>query len=358
MMIRMLLVACVAVLAASSAIAASITVDTYYPDYRYSVMKPAGIDRQLVTGCVLHFSLWPNSAGNLIGMQPARMREMTAQPGCAVLVIGGAGRSSGFRSAPIATVVHNIVLTVEEYGYDGVDIDWEPLTNWDDQSSIGLGPDAGRWQRFIKELRGALPHDIKLSIAIPYPHRNKKISLLEQMIGDVEPFVDRINLMAYSFAGPWPGWVTWSGSALSNRGRTFPGTATPLPSIEEMVDRYAAAGVPRGKMVLGIPAFCREWHGVTGPLQPAEGAWLRLGEYQLPEALRDYAGVPRLWDHLSQTPYYSVDQPGKRRYLTCDDKQSVGRKIAWAKLNGLAGVFVWEWTGGDQAFRNAFRAAQ
>ena len=141
----------------------------------------------------------------------------------------------------MATLVQSIVNVVTAHGYDGVEIDWEPLENRDDEDAAG----AGRWQPFIRALSHALPGDVRLAIAVGYPHRSSKDTLLERMVGDVAPLVDEVILMAYGMSGPWPGWVTWPGSALSNKRSgvaiTFPGSAKPLPSVEEMVARYASA---------------------------------------------------------------------------------------------------------------------
>jgi GH18 family chitinase len=320
-----------------------------YPDYRRSVLPaPAQMAADL-GGCLLHFSLTPKADGTLQGMTAARMQEMTAGAPCAILVIGGAGRSSGFRSAPINTLVANVVKAAAPY--DGVDVDWEPLNNWDDERAKVAGePTSGRWQPFMRVLAGALPSGKRLSIDVGYPFENNKNRNLARMIADVAPLVDRVHLMAYSFAGPWPGWVSWPGSALFNGGKVFPSAPTkPLPSIELMVSRYAAAGVSRSKMMLGIPFFCREWQGVHGPMQgweQGEEPWIRTPEYQYKTAIVDYANVPRRWDSVTKTPWWSINQPNKRRYLTCDDQQSIRLKRQWAQDNGLAGMFVWELSGG------------
>jgi chitinase len=107
-----------------------VAVHAYYPDYRHGQMPPQGID-QSVVGCVRHFSLTPKPDGRLAGMTPARMRELTSVAACSVLVIGGAGRSSNFRSARLDALVASIVAAVEQYGDDGVGIDWEQLDNVD-----------------------------------------------------------------------------------------------------------------------------------------------------------------------------------------------------------------------------------
>jgi chitinase len=292
------------------------------------------------------------------------MEELVTQTHCARLVIGGAGRSSGFRSAPTERLVQSIATAVRTYGYDGVEIDWEPLNNWDNENATGIG--AGRWQPFVRALRAALPRDASLSIAITYPYRSAKDSQLEQMVADVEPLVDEVILMAYGMSGPWPGWVSWPGSALSQKrsGRPIllPGTTKPLPSVEEMVARYAAAGVPVHKMTLGLAAFGHPWHGTWQPLQPAGSAW-RGGEFQYQRILRDfraYLATQRCWsstlgatfgvcwDRYAKVPYLWHNDPTKTPamlYLPFENAASWRQKARWAENRGLGGLTVWEVTG-------------
>jgi GH18 family chitinase len=185
---------------------------------------------------------------------------------------------------------------------------------------------------------------VSLAIAVTYPHRGSQDNLLETMVGDVAPLVDEAVLMAYAMAGPWPGWVAWPGSALSNRRSgvpiTFPGTTEPLPSVEEMSARYQAAGVPVGKMTLGLAVFGHQWHGVSQSLQPAQGA-SRGGEFQYWQIRRDFAShlaaarcwVPAkptlnygtCWDRYAQVPYVWHNDPARtpaKFYLPFEDGHS------------------------------------
>jgi chitinase len=341
---------------------AALPLTGYYPDYQYAKEHPSELPFE-VLDCIEHFSLTPKNDGGLQGIAPARMSEMAALAPCAQIVIGGPGRSAGFRSGPMATLVQNIVSVVETHGYDGVDIDWEPLDNRDDEGTAGMG--AGRWQPFIRALSQALPSDVRLSIAVGYPHRSSKDTLLEQMVGDVAPLVDEVILMAYGMSGPWPGWVTWPGSALSNKRSgvaiTFPGSAKPLPSVEEIVARYASAGVPRGKMTLGLAAFGHQWHGASQPLQPVAGV-TRGGEFQYKRIVSYFSSYPaRCWalikplakhglcrDRYALVPYLWHDDPARtpaKLYFPFEDQASWRAKRGWAEQRGLGGLAVWEVTG-------------
>lgn len=324
-------------LGAASAVAGPM-VYGYYPGYRYREMPPAEIPLEIVD-CVLHFSAVPRRDGTLdtsrFGLSPARMREMVELAPCATLTIGGGGVSGGFKTAPTATLAANIAALVTEYGYDGVDIDWEPIE----------AASAPRYRALIRELARRLPPAKTLSIAVGYPYPTKKSRHLPALIASVSGEVDLVHLMAYGISSPAPGWSSWHSSALGNRGQRMPGTKLPLPCAEEMVRVYAAAGVPKRKMTLGLALFGHEWDGVGGLLEPAEDA-RRSGEIQYREIVTDPEyRYPRFFDSIGQVPYRAQDISGARRFLSFEDATSLRSKVAWARAQRLAGVMVWEVSG-------------
>ena len=151
--------------------------------------------------------------------------------------------------------------------------------------------------------------------------------------------------MAYGLSGPWPGWSSWHSSALSNQGRLMPGSTLPLPCAEEMVRVYAAAGVPRNMMTLGLALFGHEWHGVGNLLVPAASAW-RSGEIQWRTIVSSptYSYGER-FDAIGQVPYRARNVEGNKRFLSFENAQSLKRKVTWANAQGLGGLMVWELSG-------------
>ena len=246
-------------------------------------------------------------------------------------------------------LVENIVNTVVEHGYDGVDIDWEPLQDSDEPQFVA----------FVRELRararrrraGAM---LTAAVAIEWGIGENKntTSIVASVIDDL----DYIHLMAYALAGPWGGWVTWHNSALFNGGETFPGSTKELPSAELMVEQYAAAGVPYRKMTLGLAFFGKIWQGgegtptggVTAPRQSWTTKPTMSGEHQYHEiiARSDFAGNDH-WDDVAKNPYVSVDNPGSADdlFIPYENPRSIKEKVRFAAARGLAGVMIWELRG-------------
>jgi chitinase len=334
-----------------------------YPGWQYWAMPPSAIDFTGVS-CVVHFSAKPTSAAGLDfnshNLFPDRIRDMVKRAhdnrACAMLTVGGANTRAGFQAATATealkrTLVNNIVNAVTTYGYDGVDIDWELLHD----------DDALRFQGLIRSLRARLdsvaPSKL-LTASVGYQFGTSGVQRTTGIVAGVKDQLNYVHLMAYALAGPWGGWVSWHNSALSNGG-ILPPSGKPLPSAEEMVKQYVAAGIPAAKLTLGLAFFGRQWTGgagtptggVTAPRQKWNAATPpRMGgEYQYHQILArpDFQTAYR-WDDVAKVPYLSVDKPGSAedQFVPFENPASIREKVRFAAAKGLGGLMVWELRGG------------
>ena len=333
----------------------------YYAGYEYWQMAPDQIEWSGVN-CVLHFAADPHGDGAIdlsrFQLFPARIEQMVQlardNEACVLLTVGGANTKRAFAAATAnatvrAELIANIVDTVVQYGYDGVDIDWEPLQD----------SDRAQFTAFIRELRArldAVVPEALLTAAVGYQWGTREYKNTASMVAEVIDDLDFIHLMAYALAGPWGGWVTWHNSGLHNGGETFPGTTKELPSAELMIEQYAAAGVPYGKMTLGLAFFGKIWQGgagtptggVTAPRQSWTAKPSLSGEYQYHEiiARSDFRGNEH-WDEIASNPYVGIDRPGATEdlFVPYESPRSIKEKVRFAAGQGLAGVTIWELRG-------------
>jgi hypothetical protein len=125
-----------------AAAAGAFWVSAYYPGWQQNYLPADAIDYGGVTH-IMHFSLIPNCNGTLNaaanGLSSANITSaVTAAHGAGkkiLVVVGGAGTINCFRtaaaSATRATFVANLVSFMNTNGYDGIDIDWEPIASGD-----------------------------------------------------------------------------------------------------------------------------------------------------------------------------------------------------------------------------------
>ncbi|MEO6906324.1 MAG: glycoside hydrolase family 18 protein [Abditibacteriaceae bacterium] len=330
----------VVVRAASSALPSGIWVTGYYPGWEQDRLPPSKIDFTALTH-VVHFSVMPKLDGTLdtatFDISPTRSSAIITaahEAGRKVLLcVGGANTASNFRGAISeahrAEFVQQLVDIVTTRGYDGLDIDMEPLVAADKNDYIA----------FITELHAAM-------------NKAKPGLLLTAAVGDepdifipLKAYFDHINLMTYTMSGAWPGWVTWHNSPLYNGGRTFPNSPRQLPSVQLWVNKWLAAGFSPRQLGIGIAFFGDIWKGTLAPMQDIAGVTVsKDNRYQ--EIIKYYEANPSCyhWDDVAQVPYLSVKGNGTANdlFISYDNDQSIAAKINYVKGNNLGCVIIWQ----------------
>jgi chitinase len=252
----------------------------------------------------------------------------------AIASIGGADSQTGFKqataSATVATFAANLVALLTTTGYDGIDIDWEPMDKTDEPAVIDIA------NRLRKANASAL-------LTIPIGEINVNLGADLSGFAAIAAVYDQLNIMSYGQAGAWSGWKSWHSSALYHTD-----TATPT-SIDSTVKLYLAASVPAAKLGIGIGFYGLCYSSpVTGPDQALNGATLLASDGPISYAnimANYYSASARQWDALARVPYLSfasAHAPDGCTYISYDDEQSIAEKGAYVKAMGLGGVIQWE----------------
>ena len=199
---------------------------------------------------------------------------------------------------------------VDEYGLDGIDIDWEyPTSN---EAGISSSPDdTDNFTLLMRDLRRALGKKKLLTIA----------TIADAKFIDFRAcmkYLDFVNIMAYDVANPPYHHTTLYRSALSGR-----------ITVDEAVQAHLRAGVPRQKLTLGMPLY-----GRGGGKDKVLGRFVKTGQtgglYQ------------RHWDEVGKVPYLA-GADGKL-VLAYDSPVSLAYKCRYIKEQGLLGAMYWQCT--------------
>ncbi|MCY1032314.1 glycosyl hydrolase family 18 protein [Corallococcus sp. BB11-1] len=258
----------------------------------------------------------------------------------ALLMLGGEGAHNGFRSATETVekrrnLALNIIRVMRELGYDGVDVDWEP---------IELPEDGPPLLALLDDLRAA---DEKIFLTVPVGWVNTNFPLNKEAVDfhkELLARVDQMNIMSYNMNGHHGQWDSWHSSALFGEGGHHP------TSVSSSVKAFLDAGVPAQRIGVGIGFFGTCWKGVTEPRTPLDGRPGVVEEksdnamsyfniqtyYHLPEAYR--------WDKEARVPYLSHPTafgPQACNYISYEDIPSVTEKGRWARELGLGGGIIW-----------------
>jgi chitinase len=225
-----------------------------------------------------------------------------------------------------------VMEIVDEYDYDGVDLDWEyPDTK---EEVVGFERLTRRFRKAVDELgqkKGR--HMIVTMAASANPGTLKwldKSFLLETM--------DWVNVMTYDFTGEWTSYAGHHSPLFASSKQPGEKRSTEL-SMKYLLEER---GLPANRLAVGIPLYGRGF-AVSEPYASTKGvpkARVGGGNYSNIHKLQSDKGWTRKWDDETKNPWLiSRDRPAVIGY---DDAESVGLKTDWAMKQGFRGVFFWQ----------------
>lgn len=287
---------------------------------------------------VVHFSAFVNPDGTLdlttAGIAANAAALIAAAHSRGVRVLLGVSQPSGegtnanlqqAASTALTALLSNIVAMVNRFGYDGVDLDWEPFDP---------GLNGGSLQALAAALRTELGARLLTACAVA-THSAFWASAHENF--------DRVNIMTYDFSNPSWDSFSWHNAALYN-------TDGRIASIDSAVALFLNAGVPSAKLGIGIPFFGWKWSGggITGPRQhwPAEAppSLVQLTFQQVALLIRAQS---YRWDLEAGVPYLSIGNAGSGdgQFVAYDNPESIKAKVNYAIDKALGGWIIWHLAG-------------
>lgn len=226
----------------------------------------------------------------------------------------------------------------DTYNFDGIDIDWEYPCFADHG---GHPEDKQNYTLLLSELyKAAKGHQPPLLISIAAPAASNHYLDIEVAL--IHPYLDWINLMCYDFHGPWP-----SSDPVTNHHSALYQTQEGDPSlnVDSAITYYLQQGVPREKIVVGMPFYGRSFAGANGLFSsytgPGSGTTTEVGMrffYDIKQNL--LSTYQRQWDDQSKVPF--LFSPEKQEFITYEDEISIGMKSQYIKEKGLGGAMIWE----------------
>lgn len=212
-------------------------------------------------------------------------------------------------------LINNIIDTLGQKGYNGIDIDFEFVLPSDKDSFIN----------FIQNIKNALePTGYQVMVALAPKTSGEQPGLLYEAhdyerIGDI---ADLVLLMTYEWGylfGP-------------------PMATAPVNMIRQVLD-YGVSVIDSNKILMGIPNYAYDW---SLPFIRDETMAEALSNIEAIERAGEY-NVSIEFDDQAQAPfYYYTDEEGIAHVVWFDDARSMDAKFRLVDEFNLTGVGYWQ----------------
>lgn len=237
---------------------------------------------------------------------------------------------------------NNVVSFMREYGYDGVDIDWEYPGAGD---RGGKREDVDNYVLMMKELRQTFDASgSRFGITFTAPSSFWYLRWFD--LPGLVKYVDWINLMTYDLHGVWDR-DNPIGSIVQGH--------TNLTEIQLAAELFWRVGISPSKIVMGFGFYGRSFTlanpSCTTPGCPFSGASDKgpctgeggiLGHYEIQAILKSATSRKRaltpVYDKKAAVKYVTFD---KDQWVSFDDKETMKQKVQWANDVGLGGALIW-----------------
>lgn len=222
--------------------------------------------------------------------------------------------TSAFLNDPKAQAkfIETVINKAAELKVEGLNLDFESLP----------GSDRNAFTQFVRSFTEAA-HAKNLIVSIDLPRGSVAWNHLtafdhEKLAG----IVDYIITMAYD--------QHYSGSET-------PGSVAGLQWTEQGIEEFLSYGIPRGKLILGIPFYSRVWT-LDANGNPTGNRSLVMR--QIPEILAR-EGTTQTWDPAFNQYKVTYVENGVTHVFWLEDAATIEARLELAKQYDLAGVAAW-----------------
>jgi chitinase len=271
-----------------------------------------------------------------------------ASPNLKIIISIGGWTADGFSDAALTDASREMftgsaVDLVRKYSLDGVDVDWE----YPGEGIAGIkyrAEDRQNFTRLLQALRSRLDAaslrdgrtgDGRYTLTIASEDREY---FEHTQMEKLHIYLDWINVMSYDFFNSL---TPTTGHHAGLYKATF--AAAGDRDAHSSVRQHLAAGIPPGKLVLGVAFYGRGFTGVRPANQGINQPYTRFeAEHsyaELRQKLIGGAGFVRGWDDRAKAPY--LWNQASRTFITYDDPQSLAIKADYVRQHHLGGMMVW-----------------
>uniref|UniRef100_A0A1Y9HEQ4 GH18 domain-containing protein n=1 Tax=Anopheles funestus TaxID=62324 RepID=A0A1Y9HEQ4_ANOFN len=233
--------------------------------------------------------------------------------------------------------VKNALDFIKQYGFDGLDLDWEYPTQ-----RGGKPADRENFVALVRELSQVFrKNNLLLTSAIG---AGKDTIDAAYDVKALSKYLDFLHIMCYDYNGSWDGKI----------GPNAPLTSRDFLNVEYSIEHLLELGAPASKLVLGLPFYGRTFVstiakarlgdtadkvGFPGPATKENGF---MGYNEVCEELkRNPSDWTLEWDSTASEMVATKSNGSMSQVVVYDSTRSIANKVRFAIRQKLAGLMVW-----------------
>ena len=271
-----------------------------------------------------------------------------------LISVGGWGWSKNFSDAVLTeesrqVFANSAIDFMLKHKIDGIDLDWE---------YPGQRGDNNKFRPVDKENFTAILKLIREKLNTVSDDSNKYLltiatgadpKYLEHTdMKEAHQYLDFINIMTYDF-------YTGGSSQTGHHSNLFQSefNKNSRVNVADAVEVHFSAGIPIGKIVLGVPFYGRWWNKTTpennGLYQKSIGKKGSLNYKSIADSLKSKTFIS-YWDDKAKAPY--VWREKDSLFVTYENPKSLNFKIDFVKSKKMGGIMFWQFNGDNGELLN------
>ncbi|XP_071724864.1 class V chitinase CHIT5b-like [Rutidosis leptorrhynchoides] len=323
----------------------------YWPSWKESEFSPSNINTTFYTHIYYAFLVPDNitnkfeisdSTAELLSNFTTTLRHKTP-PVKTLISFGGGGSDEVTKLLALIasdsklseTFIISSFEVARKFGFDGLDPDWESPSSPKEMKDLARL--LKQWRKAIKKEAKATNQPPLLLTAAVYFSVDFFLDDVYRSFptGSIRRNLDWINVMAYDYHGAWDPSMTGALAALYDKSTNV--------STSHGLRSWIRAGVPPGKICMGLPLYGRTWT-LKDPNSHGIGSAAILAGPG--DGLLTYSEVVEFNNKYNATVLYDIDSVSTYSFVGSswigyDDPISTTIKIGFAQALGLRGYFFW-----------------